>query len=381
MNTINLVQLKPGMVCDGDIFLDEQALLVVLIAGLPIPHFLIKELALLGFQQLYTNGNGILTEIIEEVKEDPLDKYQHEIAQERTQIEQAIAIYQKWITTGTDLYEKYKATNRLYKDILHSLMKEIVTIYPEHKGYLLRFYLFDHLGHSYFMRHALETIFLALAAVKTLKLPSHRLVEIATTCFLHEIGLLKLPPELLDEDKILDERERRLLSSHVAVGYNTLQNMEFPQDISLGVLHHHERLDGSGYLQGLHNEQIAFYAKIVSLVCTYHALVSRRPYRKSIPKPVSFIELINDTRGKYDSHLVKSLLSALAIYPMGAYVRLSDHSIAIVSDIDGCNPMYPVVTLLYNAEGLRIKEEKLIYLDTKLYILALLGLDEIKQFN
>jgi putative two-component system response regulator len=97
--------------------------------------------------------------------------------------------------------------------------------------------------------------------------------------FLHDIGMLAIPPTLLLKPGRLDPEELAVVKSHTVVGDDLCRNLRSLQPVRPIVRHHHERLDGSGYPDGLQGGEVPLLAQIVSLVDTYDAVTSRRPYQ------------------------------------------------------------------------------------------------------
>jgi putative nucleotidyltransferase with HDIG domain len=236
----------------------------------------------------------------------------------------------------------------------------MVDALSSHKRFLLRLNDFKELHSDYLTAHAVQTTLLALVLARALKMSHHKAIDLGISCLLHEIGLLKIPQELLDESRILNEDEKRLLTSHVILGANILKSYGLPQEVIEGVLHHHERLNGTGYLYGLKSPSIGLYARIIAIACSYHAQIYRRPYQAGArSQHDSLLDIIStskaslqlmpnnaDQLGLYDYHLASLLTNELSLYPLGSYVILSDESIAQVVEANTENPLYPKVKIL-----------------------------------
>jgi len=101
--------------------------------------------------------------------------------------------------------------------------------------------------------------------------------------FLHDIGMLAVPDAVLLKPSQLDHDERELIRAHPVVGESLISNLRSLQPVRAIVRHHHERLDGSGYPDGLRGDDIPLMAQIVGLVEVFEALTSSRPYQKTHP--------------------------------------------------------------------------------------------------
>lgn len=98
---------------------------------------------------------------------------------------------------------------------------------------------------------------------------------------IHDIGKIYVPAEILSKPNKLTEGEFMLIKSHCQIGYDILKNIEFPCPIAEIVLQHHERLNGSGYPQGLKDGDILLEAKILGVADVVEAMCSHRPYRSA----------------------------------------------------------------------------------------------------
>ncbi len=99
---------------------------------------------------------------------------------------------------------------------------------------------------------------------------------------IHDVGKISVPSEILSKPGRLLDIEFSLVKAHAEEGYNILRKVDFPRRIAEIVHQHHERLDGSGYPQGLKGDEILLEAKIVSAADTVEAMGSHRPYRPSL---------------------------------------------------------------------------------------------------
>jgi PAS domain S-box-containing protein len=127
---------------------------------------------------------------------------------------------------------------------------------------------------------------------------------IQVLCFLHDMGKIAVPAEILNKPGKISLTEFSLIKVHPQVGYDILKDIAFPWPIARGVLQHHERLDGSGYPSGLTAEGITPEAKILAVADVVEAISSHRPYRPALGIDQALKE-ITDNRGKlYDPDAV-----------------------------------------------------------------------------
>ena len=128
---------------------------------------------------------------------------------------------------------------------------------------------------------------------------------------IHDIGKISVPAEILSKPGALTDIQFALIKAHPKTGYEILKGIEFPCDIARIVLQHHERIDGSGYPQGLCGDDILLEAKILAVADVVEAMSSHRPYRPALGIEKA-LEEISSKKGKlYDPRVVEALEKAL----------------------------------------------------------------------
>ncbi len=161
---------------------------------------------------------------------------------------------------------------------------------------------------SYTAGHQKRVANLASAIAAKLNLPLHTIEGIHLSALIHDIGKIAIPAEILTKPTGLSSFELAMLRNHVQTGYDILKNIHFPWNIAQIVLEHHERLDGSGYPNGLKGDSICEEARIIAVADVVEAISSDRPYRKSRGIDAA-LEEITDNSGKlYDSRAVNACL-------------------------------------------------------------------------
>jgi HD-GYP domain-containing protein (c-di-GMP phosphodiesterase class II) len=198
---------------------------------------------------------------------------------------------------------------------------------------------------DYLVSHTVRSTVVAIIIGLYLKLPNYRLIELGTAALLHEIGMLKLPPQCYLSSEPLTEEEKKMLYTHPIHGYNMLKKSNFSPVISTAVLEHHERENGSGYPQKLYGDRIGLYAKIIALACSYEAISAKRPHRETKDGYTVMVELLRNEGKQYHDTIIRALVYSLSIYPIGLYVLLSDGKKAQVVDINPANPRFPIVQI------------------------------------
>jgi putative nucleotidyltransferase with HDIG domain len=140
--------------------------------------------------------------------------------------------------------------------------------------------------------------------------------ELAHLCGLvHDIGKIGLPVGLLEKTGPLTLEERRQMEKHSTIGEAILANVEDYADIAQIVRHHHERVDGNGYPDGLSNEEIPLLSRILAVADAYDAMTSDRPYRDAMPSRVARLRLAQAVESQFDTSVVAAFEAILASSP------------------------------------------------------------------
>jgi HD-GYP domain-containing protein (c-di-GMP phosphodiesterase class II) len=129
--------------------------------------------------------------------------------------------------------------------------------------------------------------------------------------FLHDVGKVGVPSELLARAGALDPQERRLIERHPVIGVGLVEPLDLASEVTMAIRHHHEWWDGRGYPDGLFGSQIPLAARIVAIADAYDAMTSDRPYRRALPQPVAQDELKAFAGVQFDPVLVKEFLCIL----------------------------------------------------------------------
>jgi putative nucleotidyltransferase with HDIG domain len=137
--------------------------------------------------------------------------------------------------------------------------------------------------------------------------------ELAHLCGLvHDIGKIGLPAGLLEKPGALTLDERRVMQSHSEIGERILANVDTYAEIAAIVRHHHERIDGQGYPDGLRGEDTPLLARIIAVADAYNAMTSDRPYRDAMPSRVARLRLAQAVESQFDTTVVAAFEAILA---------------------------------------------------------------------
>ncbi|GAB2723199.1 HD-GYP domain-containing protein [Paenibacillus thermoaerophilus] len=197
------------------------------------------------------------------------------------------------------------------------------------------------------------------------------LLTIGLGALLHDIGKVHISPELLQKPGKLSESEYELVKKHAEDGYLMLKDEpNIPLLSAHCALQHHERLDGSGYPRGLVGDEIHEYAQWIGIVDSYDAMTSYRSYRLAL-LPHQALEVLYTGAGTlYDTNKVMQFRDRVAIYPIGATVRLNTGEVGVVVDLNSAFAHRPIVRILQDPDGVELDVPYEVDLSKKLNVLV-----------
>ena len=266
---------------------------------------------------------------------------------EADKIKRAKEFYYSLLEYVETLFSQAAEKNYLDYKAIAEKMKTICETIREDRRFILR--IEDHHlsgpHDNYLASHAAKSTITSVIIGLQLKMPIHKLIELGVAALLHEIGMIRLSEELYLSHRPLEPNEQKAIFTHPVLGYNLLKSFEFPSTVTVPVLEHHERENGAGYPRKLSGERINPYSKIIAVACSFEALQAQRPHKEAKDGYTGMVELIKNEGKQYDENVVRALVFALSIYPVGLYVLLSDGHKGQVVDVNPENPRFPIVQI------------------------------------
>ncbi len=150
---------------------------------------------------------------------------------------------------------------------------------------------------------------IAHAVALQMGLPEEQAEGIRIAGILHDIGKISVPTDILAKPGRLSANEFNLIKEHPQVGYDILKDIEFDPPVATSIIQHHERLNGSGYPQGITADDIIIEARILAVTDVVEAMASHRPYRPSLGVDRALAEIAAHSGTLYDPDVVKSCLT------------------------------------------------------------------------
>jgi putative nucleotidyltransferase with HDIG domain len=161
---------------------------------------------------------------------------------------------------------------------------------------------------AYTAGHQRRVKTLACEIARVLGLSDEDIENISFGALIHDIGKVYIPSEILTKPGKITELEFKIIQTHAEQGYHVVKNMDINTRIPTMVYQHHERLDGSGYPQGLSGEAIILESRILAVADVVEAMISHRPYRPALGVEASLEEISHNKGIKYDPLVVDACL-------------------------------------------------------------------------
>ena len=225
---------------------------------------------------------------------------------------------------------------------------------------LLRLF-YEYTSENYLYNHMVNTAIMSGEVGLGLGYNRSQLNELGLASFLHDIGMIKVE-KLGMETRKLNEEEYNQIKNHPLYGADILTKIkDIPEPIIYVAKEEHERMNGTGYPQGLKDGEISEYARIVAIVDVYEALTHDRPYRKKTSPHEAIKELIANNP-LFDSRILKVLINKIGVYPISSWVELNSNEIGKVIINNNEFPLRPAVHILFDGTGQKLNNPHVINL-------------------
>jgi HD-GYP domain-containing protein (c-di-GMP phosphodiesterase class II) len=239
--------------------------------------------------------------------------------------------------------------------------------------------VFEEIRESTMPEHAIEVTVLSLLVGLGMGYDKKRLLPLAMISFLQDVGMYKIPAAILEKKGSLSEKELEVVKRHPEISAGILSKLGdkvgWLANLSLQI---HERVDGTGYPRGLKEDKIHEFAFIIGLVDMYSAMRRDRPYRDRIEKMRAIKGIISSSKGKFPAKVVKVFLNQISFFPVGSQVKLNDRSAGKVIKTNPEFPLKPVVEILYDHAGNKLKPPKIIDLSQQPLLYVMESVDEME---
>ncbi len=203
---------------------------------------------------------------------------------------------------------------------------------------------------DYTYLHSMAVAAMMSSLARQLGLPDGQVIEAAMGGLLHDMGKASTPLEILNKPGKLTDAEFEVMRRHPADGHRLLVDGGVENEVVLDIaLHHHEKVDGSGYPHRLAGQDITLMARMGAICDVYDAVTSDRPYKRGW-EAAEAIKAMASWQGHFDPAIFKVFVRCLGIYPIGSLVRLESQKLALVIGQNPGQLLKPVVRVFYSAK-------------------------------
>lgn len=219
---------------------------------------------------------------------------------------------------------------------------------------------------DYSFTHSVNVCIFCVAIGRRLGLSKVQLYDLGLAALVHDLGMSRIPREILTKGSELSPGERRQMESHTYLGalsaYQLRDFGEIPFQSIIVAYEHHLKSDGSGYPRSVRPREPSVFSKIVSVAAAFDAATNERAYSPARPPDEVLRELWEDKSLGYDPVIVKALINLLGIYPVGTCVILDTYELALVhsANTDASYIHRPIVRLLCDPAGMWLSPAPLV---------------------
>ncbi|MCY7305274.1 MAG: HD-GYP domain-containing protein [Rhodoferax sp.] len=202
---------------------------------------------------------------------------------------------------------------------------------------------------DYTYMHSVAVCAMMIALARQLGLDEEETCAAGVAGLLHDMGKALLPPAVLNKPGKLTAAEYAIVRSHPELGHRILLSAGGAAAMSLDVcLHHHEKMDSTGYPKGLRGDQISLHARMAAVCDVYDAITSNRPYKQGWDPAESMRQMGQWAGSHFDPLVFQAFAKCLGIYPIGSLVRLASGWIGVVIAQTAGSLTTPVVKVFYS---------------------------------
>ena len=232
---------------------------------------------------------------------------------------------------------------------------------------------------EYTLYHSISVSSLLLNFCDHKGLPEKQTLDLAVAALFHDIGKTKVPDSILNKPGKLNQWEFNEMKKHVEFSVDLLHKAKnLPAECYDIALHHHERVDGSGYPHGLTQDKIGYGVQLTTICDVFDAVTSARCYKEAMGTVAGLKTVYEASGSHFNKDLAHEFIRCIGVYPVGTCVRLEDGKVGIIAESTN-NMMKPVVKVFRDAR--RREKFKPFLLDLSHTTQAICGYEDPKSIG
>ena len=269
----------------------------------------------------------------------------------KEEVERAAKICATGKQAVVSMFHEVRMGKAISPEVAGELVEEISSSVMRNPGALISLARLK-TADDYTYMHSVAVCALMIALARQLGLDEAQTRDAGMSGLLHDLGKAMVPIEVLNKPGKLTDEEFRIVKSHPVEGHRLLVEGGSAGAVPLDVcLHHHEKIDGSGYPDRLKGEQISFFAKMGAVCDVYDAITSNRPYKAGWDPSESIRKMAEWCNGHFEERIFQAFVKSIGIYPIGSLVRLSSGRLAVVLDQSEESLLTPKVKAFFSTKA------------------------------
>jgi len=267
------------------------------------------------------------------------------------ELQRAAMICAKAKQAVVSMFQEVRMGNAISAEAAGDLVEEISTSVLRNPGALISLARLK-TADDYTYMHSVAVCALMVSLARQLGLEEDDVREAGMAGLMHDLGKALMPMEVLNKPGKLTDDEFRIIKSHPVEGHRLLVEGKTASDIVLDVcLHHHEKVDGSGYPDRLGGDSISLFAKMGAVCDVYDAITSNRPYKAGWDPAESIRKMTEWSKGHFDERVFQAFIKSIGIYPVGSLVMLGSGRLAVVIEQSEKSLLTPRVKVFFSSKS------------------------------